>query len=773
MDDLTQIRDFFNQITELDPYGDYQLIPSTVIADGHSVVLRMPTGSGKSESLLCAYLWALKQNLDFPQQMIYGLPMRNLVDMLGKRFAKYQKNFSGLSVATQHGAAAGTPKLFSDIAIATIDQIISAYACVPLGYPVRMGNIPAGAVASAFLAFDEVHTFDPERALQSTLFILEHSRKLGIPFALLSATIPDSFAEILENDFDAKVIDVDEKDIPVRMARRVKLTNRLFKYLELENVIDAWNETDKSILVVCNTVERAKMLWKQVREQLQLPGTLLLHSQFTRADRKANEGKLDDLVGKNPTRKGIVITTQVVEVGLDVSTLLMLTELSPIDSLIQRAGRVARWGGQGEVRVFGVENSLPYSKQLVEFTRSAIKAEEILLDWKCEKSLVNQVLNDSFREYLSSEARGQARYWLGEGSFSGKRADVAKAIRGQTSCTVAIHSNPDSLGRQVWRLPQIPLFAWTLKKFADKQGTRGIWRVEVDKDSDLDSEQKWSVNCVPLRIPEEVRPNSYYVLAPNVARYEPRERGLVLGESNEMDFQPESKLAKRELAYGRRRRESWVKHSRDVLDVFYNTFLPRYEGVLARLGKRWQVSQDEFIARTALAIGLHDLGKLNQEWQVKIGRRKGEPPIAHSGDEKATGKLPPHATISAYNVTNLFHAHWGRKASEPLLCTIAHHHSVGATNLPSFQLIDEWGEQVAELLASYPMLLPLWDKNQVVPLTLLKSPAELEPKMIAIESERSWRTYTILSRILRLCDQMATGGSEYVLLCDEDWLTDV
>jgi CRISPR-associated endonuclease/helicase Cas3 len=194
---------------------------------------------------------------------------------------------------------------------------------------------------------------------------------------------------------------------------------------------------------------------------------------------------------------------------------------------------------------------------------------------------------------------------------------------------------------------------------------------------------------------------------------------------------------------------------------------------LVRLAKWWKVSADEFIDRTAFTIALHDFGKLNQEWQKKIGRRPDEPPLAHSGDESIHGKLPPHATISAYCVTNLFVTRWGRKVSEPLLCAIAHHHSIGATNLPAFELVGEWSEVSKELFAFYPKLMTLWDEQQVDSLSILKSPTELQPKEIDLTDGRAWRTYTILSRILRLSDQMATGGSEYVLLCDENWLTDV
>lgn len=768
---MDEVRSFFRQITRLEPFGEYQLEPAIYLAGGQSVILRMPTGSGKSESILCAYLWALKERIGFPQQMLYGLPMRNLADSLGQRFAKYQKNFDQISIAVQHGAQPGTPAFLSDVAVATIDQIISAYACTPLGYPVRHGNIPAGAVASAFLTFDEVHTFDPERALQSALFIVEHSYKMGLPFAFLSATMPDSFVRALEQRYKAKVIDVKETEIPVRKARHVYLINRLVEQLTPEIVKQAWQEVDGSLLVVCNTVKGVQALYAQVQQQLPGIKVILLHSRFTVDDRADKERQLEAFLGDPPTERGIVITTQVVEVGLDVSTRLLLTELAPVDALIQRAGRVARWGGNGEIRVFGVERAAPYEKHLVAETLKYLPSGEILLDWQCEQRLVNAVLGPAFADYLTPKNRGKALYWLGEGAFSGSRSKVAKAVRDNQSCTVSIHHAPDALGRDVWRLPQIRLNVWTLYGYAKQEGTMGIWRVVVDRTPHASIDQQASVGCLPLRTPDWLFPNEFYVLSPEIACYEPKGRGLVLGEPGE-PMALEAIQEKKRPKYEPSERESWIEHCQNVLDVFYNIFVPRYTEALERLAVRWKVPAGDFTARVGLCAALHDLGKLTVKWQEKIGRRSGELPIGHSGDYAARGKLPPHATVSAYLLQDLFRR-WGRRASEPLLCAIAHHHSVRASQVPRFRLVPEWAEQVETLLSFHPELAVLWDETPVERLHDQPAPTVLPVRLPDITDGRAWRTYTIVSRLIRLSDRMATGGSEYALLRYENWLTDV
>src|SRR5207247_2464637 len=126
-------------------------------------------------------------------------------------------------------------------------------------------------------------------------------------------------------------------------------------------------------LVVVNTVERAQELFEQVRAEWTCP-VLLAHSRFYDEDRKIRETQIDVLFGKNVLRGScLMIATQVVEVGLDISCDLLLTELAPIDALIQRAGRCARWGGIGEVVVFtDLETARPYDDSLVVSTERVL-----------------------------------------------------------------------------------------------------------------------------------------------------------------------------------------------------------------------------------------------------------------------------------------------------------------------------------------------------------------------------------------------------------------
>ncbi|MCB0642129.1 MAG: CRISPR-associated helicase Cas3', partial [Phaeodactylibacter sp.] len=107
---------------------------------------------------------------------------------------------------------------------------------------------------------------------------------------------------------------------------------------------------DRKVLVVCNRVQTAQDVYTYLKDQYPDVDLLLLHSKLKRKDRKQREQDLLGLdkdgksVGKFNTATGacIVVSTQVVEVSLDISFDTMITECAPLDALIQRFGRVNR-----------------------------------------------------------------------------------------------------------------------------------------------------------------------------------------------------------------------------------------------------------------------------------------------------------------------------------------------------------------------------------------------------------------------------------------------
>ena len=135
-------------------------------------------------------------------------------------------------------------------------------------------------------------------------------------------------------------------------------------------------------LVVLNTVERAVDVWKALQSDKELGQTSveirLAHSRFRPVERQAWRS---DFLNRTACRSGtnrIIVSTQVIEAGVDVSASLLVTELAPWPSLIQRFGRCARWGGAGQVVIADFEHksdreAAPYAVNALETAREACK----------------------------------------------------------------------------------------------------------------------------------------------------------------------------------------------------------------------------------------------------------------------------------------------------------------------------------------------------------------------------------------------------------------
>ena len=122
------------------------------------------------------------------------------------------------------------------------------------------------------------------------------------------------------------------------------------------------------VLVVRNTVNYAVNTWQAVAERAAGPfdklrmsvATLLHHGRYAAGDRRLLDGRVEELLGKDsaPRASGcVVVGTQTLEQSLDIDADLLITDLCPVDVLLQRMGRLHRHtqarptGGQRQRRV--------------------------------------------------------------------------------------------------------------------------------------------------------------------------------------------------------------------------------------------------------------------------------------------------------------------------------------------------------------------------------------------------------------------------------------
>jgi CRISPR-associated endonuclease/helicase Cas3 len=133
-------------------------------------------------------------------------------------------------------------------------------------------------------------------------------------------------------------------------------------------------------LVVLNTVERAVEVARALRGDASLRGTevRLVHSRFRPAERASWREDFLNRVASGPGTDRVIVATQVVEAGVDVSSRVLVTDVAPWPSLVQRFGRAARWGGAATIVVVNTapaddKAALPYTKDELDAATAALQ----------------------------------------------------------------------------------------------------------------------------------------------------------------------------------------------------------------------------------------------------------------------------------------------------------------------------------------------------------------------------------------------------------------
>jgi CRISPR-associated helicase Cas3/CRISPR-associated endonuclease Cas3-HD len=272
--------------------------------------------------------------------------------------------------AVTHRWMAGKHRsVMHDFVVTTIDAVLA------LSLREKLIALPHLAVASKVVILDEVHASDDYmRALlcRTLRWLGEH----GVPVIALSATLnPAVRAELhaayrgqdsATPDTDAGVgtDDAHRRSFPIisssaRGGIAVAVTDGIpvsghsktvrVRRLPGETVSDigeaiAARVRGGCVAVVCNTVSGAQRMYADLARRLPDWTVELMHSRFTVSDRRQRESALLSRLGPDGDRpeKLMVVGTQVLEQSLDIDFDVMFSDLAPMDSLLQRMGRLHR-----------------------------------------------------------------------------------------------------------------------------------------------------------------------------------------------------------------------------------------------------------------------------------------------------------------------------------------------------------------------------------------------------------------------------------------------
>ncbi|MCB0188693.1 MAG: CRISPR-associated helicase Cas3', partial [Caldilineaceae bacterium] len=220
------------------------------------------------------------------------------------------------------------------------------------------------ALSNKTIIFDEVHAYD---VYMSELFqqLLRWLRMVGATVILLSATLPAATRRRLVEAYTGTekpeltnapypsitwASGAQSGVIPLAAteARPPIALHRIDRNPQSVVEVLATNLKDGGCAaVICNTIDRAQAIYKALAEAALVPPTelILFHARTPFAWRDEIEKNVLDRFGKegaNRPQKAIVVATQVIEQSLDLDFDFMISDLAPVDLLLQRAGRLHR-----------------------------------------------------------------------------------------------------------------------------------------------------------------------------------------------------------------------------------------------------------------------------------------------------------------------------------------------------------------------------------------------------------------------------------------------
>ncbi|HWY89634.1 MAG TPA: type I-U CRISPR-associated protein Csx17 [Solirubrobacteraceae bacterium] len=365
--------DFFRAATGGDEPYRYQCVlgeraePPAVIA--------VPTGSGKTRALIISWLYGRQVRKSGPRRLVYALPMRSLVEQTADEASRIRERLGlaedELGIHILMGGV--EPRDLRDwrnhpgrdqILIGTVDMLLSralnrGYAEGRFQWPVAFGLLNS----DCRWVFDEVQLMGVACITAAQLDGLRAQLGVALPCETIwvSATVDKTALRTVDRPELGEELGLSPEDAAGLLAKRLDANKRLQR-IDLSQI--ATRELPRAIaqavvehhrpatrsIVVLNKVDLAQQVLRALDH---LPGNdgmrpelVLLHSRFRPQDRKRH---MDDALGQVPTDGPgrIVVSTQVIEAGVDTSCALLVTETAPFSSIVQRIGRCNR---EGEVK---------------------------------------------------------------------------------------------------------------------------------------------------------------------------------------------------------------------------------------------------------------------------------------------------------------------------------------------------------------------------------------------------------------------------------------
>ena len=410
----------FNDVFKFKKYNSIQMEAKNT--GNEDIIIKAPTGMGKTESSL--FYIDKVQNSSNSRRVFYILPYTASINAMYERFKD-----KGLDVAMLHNKAeyflykeltdiravkneySIFKKLISPITICTIFQISKfIFNC-------KFNEMILSMLSNSIFIIDEIHAFDLKNFTMIVRVLKFLKKNFNINICIMSASIPEDYINIMKKELGInKIIEPPANELKAIVRHRVHLyKSNIFSKIEdiKKDILD-----NKKVLVCVNTVKTAQEIYTLLEKDFK---ALLIHGRFNALDRSEIEKKIlnEDIQA--------LIGTQAIEVSLDIDYDTLYTEIAPIDSLIQRFGRInrKRFDLLKDIKDIHIvqeyRDSYIYDKPLIDKTYEILMKESIIRENKIQE-MIDYVYKDEFNTSLYNSFN--LSYDIIEGELSIGKWDV-------------------------------------------------------------------------------------------------------------------------------------------------------------------------------------------------------------------------------------------------------------------------------------------------------------------------------------------------------------
>jgi len=394
----------YQQLAGFMPNPMQSAMYEALTADHPAILLKGPTGAGKTEAVLFP---ALVKGY----RLILPLPAKSLLEDQKERVEKYLIEFSefpenqdreislvvdtgsqmhrwvyknGNNVTKELNIKPRRHLYKGDVILTTIDKFLYRYFAFgdkqkSFVFPLRI-NQP-----NTLICFDEAHSYD-DISFTNFQSLVKSLYEAGRSLVLMTATMPKQLIERFDYLDKIDFIDAAEwseklNQFQQKTLRRPYQNQRTFEWIgDLQRnqeapeafqqafaqiILQEWEQskTNRRILAVVETVRDAAAVYQQLKAQLTADTQSADRALFLYHGRIADELRPElyrQIKQRDDAKKPyILVTTSAIEVGCDLNSEVLISQICPPENLIQRAGRCNRKGDVKDAKVILVGDRIP------------------------------------------------------------------------------------------------------------------------------------------------------------------------------------------------------------------------------------------------------------------------------------------------------------------------------------------------------------------------------------------------------------------------------